>query len=221
MTASDNIDGTATQSFTITILPLKKPDPPVVPPPVVVGPIPQVAAFAGQELPAIDTARYFAPAAGDTSPLQYTASGMPPGLSIDAATGQIKGLLPQSAADGKGEYPVVVTVSNAAGSKTSQSFLLTVRNQAPAVVTQTVNKTYVEGEQVQINAGGAFAAPAASVLKFTATGLPDGLVIDARQGLITGSLPPGSARGGANGTYTVSVTAEDQRGVDAGFEVPR
>jgi murein DD-endopeptidase MepM/ murein hydrolase activator NlpD len=215
MSATDSVDGTATQSFTLTVLPAKKPDPPAVPAPQIVGPIPQGSAFAGQEFPAFDSARYFKPAAGDTSPLQYAASGLPPGLAIDGATGQITGLLPQSAADGNGQFPIVVTVTSAAGGKTSQSFLLTVRNQAPALVTRTVNKTFVEGESVIINAGGAFSTPPGSILKFAATGLPAGLSFDPENGTITGVLPAGSAQGGTNGVYTVAVAASDQRGAAA------
>ncbi len=215
MSATDSVDGTATQSFTLTVLPAKKPETAQVPPPQIAGPIPQGMAFAGQEFPALDTARYFKPAAGDGSPLQYAASGLPPGLVIDSATGQITGQLPQSAADGSGQFPVVVTVTSAAGGKTSQSFLLTVRNQAPSLVTRTVNKTFVEGETVIITAGSAFSTPPGSVLKFAATGLPPGLSFDPDHGTISGVLPAGSAQGGTSGVYTVAVAASDQRGAAA------
>ncbi len=220
MSATDSVDGTAIQSFTLTILPQKKPDPPAVPPPQIVVPIPQASAFAGQDLAAIDTSRFFKPAVGDTSALQYAASGLPPGLAIDSATGQITGLLPQSAGDGTGQFPVVVTVTSAAGGKTSQSFLLTVRNQAPTVVTRTVNKTFADGEAVVINAGGAFATPPGAVLTYAATGLPAGLTFDRTQGTIIGTLPPGTSQAvtsqaGTKGVYTVEVTATDQRGATA------
>jgi hypothetical protein len=133
-------------------------------------------------------------------------------LAIDSVSGQITGQLPQSAADGNGQFPVIVTVTSAAGGKTSQSFLLTVRNQAPALVTRTVNKTFVEGETVIINAGSAFSTPPGSVLKFAATGLPPGLSFDPDHGTISGAVPAGSAQGGTSGVYTVAVAASDQRG---------
>ncbi len=215
MAATDSVDGTATQSFTLTVLPQKKPDPPAVPPPQIVGPIPQASAFAGQDLTAIDTARFFKPAAGDAGALRYTASGMPPGLAIDNGTGQITGLLPQSAGDGTGQFPIVVTATSTAGGKTSQSFVLTVRNQGPTVVTRTVNKSFVEGEAVVINAGGAFATPPGAVLTYTASGLPTGLTFDNTQGTLIGTLPAGSSQAGTKGVYTVEVTATDQRGASA------
>jgi murein DD-endopeptidase MepM/ murein hydrolase activator NlpD len=211
--AADGLGGVASQNFTLTVLP-KKPDVVTVPVPVpqVVGPIPQVAAYAGQEIPAVDASRYFKPGAGDTGALQYSVTGLPPGVGIDPVSGQISGVLPQSASDGTGAYPIVVTATGAFSGKTSQSFLLMVRNQPPIVVTQTVNKTFAEGETVIINAGGAFATPPGSVLKFTATGLPAGLQFDPVRGTISGVMPPRSAQGGANGVYTVGVTTEDQRG---------
>ncbi len=215
VTASDGIDGSVSQSFTMTVLAPKKPEPAPVLPPQVVAPIAQVVTFAGQDLAAIDTAYAFRPAVGDTGALQYVASGLPPGLAIDASTGQIKGALPQSAADGRGEYAITVTAIAANGGSATQSFLLTVRNQPPLVVTQTVNKTFVQGDQVVINAGGAFSTPPGSTLKFSATGLPAGLEFDPVHGAITGTLPGATARTTAKGVYTVSVTAEDQRGVKA------
>ena len=209
--ANDGQGGSASESFTLTVLPLQRPTPPAVPAPVITGAIPQANAFAGTDI-ALETAAYFKPAPGDTGALQFSATGLPAGLSIDAATGQIKGALGLSAADGGGQYPIVVAATNAAGSKASQSFLLTVRNQPPAVGTQTVNKSYAEGETVLIVAGGAFNAPPSSVLTYTAAGLPAGVTIDPAKGTISGTLAKGTTGGGAAGLYTVSVTATDQRG---------
>jgi murein DD-endopeptidase MepM/ murein hydrolase activator NlpD len=215
ITASDGVDGSVSQSFTMLVLPPKPPEPAPVAPPQVLAPIPPAAAFAGQPLAAIDTARYFKAADGDPGALQYVASGLPPGVSMDAQSGQITGALPQSAADGKGEYAITVTAISPAGGNSSQTFLLTVRNQLPTLVTQTVNKSFVEGEVVVINAGSAFSTPPGSVLTFAATGLPAGLAFDAAHGAINGTLSAGSAKAVANGLYTVAVVAQDQRGAKA------
>jgi hypothetical protein len=53
-------------------------------------------------------------AATGTAPLAYSATGLPTGLSLDASTGIITGLMPAA-----GSYPVTVTVSNAMGKATS------------------------------------------------------------------------------------------------------
>jgi hypothetical protein len=46
----------------------------------------------------------------DDDPLTYTATGLPPGLSIDTATGVISGVI---ALNAEGEYRVMITVSDA------------------------------------------------------------------------------------------------------------
>ena len=47
----------------------------------------------------------------DGDPITYSATGLPPGLTIDANSGMITGFLPHNAA---GQYPVTVTVSDGA-----------------------------------------------------------------------------------------------------------
>ena len=53
-------------------------------------------------------------AATGTAPLAYSVTGLPTGLSLDASTGIISGMMPAA-----GSYPVMVTVSNAMGKATS------------------------------------------------------------------------------------------------------
>ena len=53
-------------------------------------------------------------AATGTAPLAYSAAGLPAGLSLDASTGIITGMMPAA-----GSYPFTVTVSNAMGRATS------------------------------------------------------------------------------------------------------
>src|SRR5450432_3219317 len=53
------------------------------------------------------------PATGQ-APLTFAASGLPAGLSIAASSGIISGITPTA-----GSYPIVVTVTNAAGSATA------------------------------------------------------------------------------------------------------
>ena len=73
--------------------------------------------------------RYFAdPDTGDT--LTFSATGLPPGLSIDPASGLITGTL-ASDASVRGAYPITVTVTDGSGAQTSQTFTLSVGNPAP------------------------------------------------------------------------------------------
>ena len=220
VTAANDLGRTASENFTLKILPQKVPDRPIQPPaaaaPVIVGPLPQIVAFAGQELASIDLARYFKAGAGDTGALQFVASRLPAGLNLNATTGQLTGTLAQTAADPPLDVPVVITVSNSAGGKVSQSLVLSLRTQPPTIGVPTVNKTYGEAETVLINAGGAFNVPAGSTVTFAATGLPPGVTIEAVHGTIAGVLPAGSSSGGdGKGVYTVRVTATDQRAASA------
>jgi CshA-type fibril repeat protein/VCBS repeat-containing protein len=73
----------------------------------------------------------FSDADGDT--LTYSATGLPPGLSIDPATGQITGTLGTSASAG-GPYTITVTATDPSGTSASDTFLLTVTNDAPQAV---------------------------------------------------------------------------------------
>jgi len=57
---------------------------------------------------------YIIPATGK-KPLSYSATGLPDGLKLDSRTGIITGVVTQ-----KGDYPVVFTVHNSAGTKTKK-----------------------------------------------------------------------------------------------------
>ncbi|RGE38557.1 tandem-95 repeat protein [Comamonas testosteroni] len=69
--------------------------------------------------------------------LTYTATGLPPGLSLNPATGLITGTIDPSASQGgtggatNGEYTVVVTADDGHGGTTTQTFTWKVSNPAP------------------------------------------------------------------------------------------
>ena len=72
----------------------------------------------------------------DGDPLTYTATDLPPGLTIDPNTGVITGTLDNSASQGgntgtPGVYEVTVTVTDPHGQTASQTFTYTVTNPAP------------------------------------------------------------------------------------------
>ncbi len=65
--------------------------------------------------------------------LTYTATGLPPGLSIDPDTGVISGNIDHSASQGgnNGVYNVTVTATDPPGATTSQTFTWDIANPAP------------------------------------------------------------------------------------------
>jgi hypothetical protein len=134
-------------------------------------------------------------------PLTFTAAGLPPGLSINSASGLISGT-PTST----GSYPVTVTASDG-GASGSASFTWTITGPGDTVaVTNPGAVTSLVGiaSSVQIHATSSGGYP----LTFTAAGLPSGLGINSASGLVSG-------KASAAGTYTVTVTASDQTGDSA------
>src|SRR5439155_521212 len=133
----------------------------------------------------------------DGTALTYSATGLPPSLIINAATGLISGTLPSSSA---GVYPVTATVSD--GSLTnSQAFTWTVTNvNQPPTLTAPANQTSAENATVSLQL--VATDPDGAALTYSATGLPPSLTVTAATGLISGTLPSTSA-----GTYSVTATA--------------
>jgi hypothetical protein len=141
----------------------------------------------------------------DGNPLSYDATGLPPGLSIDGATGVISGTLDTSAASPT-PYSVSVSVDDGSGNPPvtgTFNWTVTTANQPPQLT----------GPGGQSNAAGATVDlplsapdPDGDALTYTATGLPAGLSIDPGSGDISGTL----ANSAASATpYSVTVTASD------------
>jgi prepilin-type N-terminal cleavage/methylation domain-containing protein len=140
---------------------------------------------------------------GGTSPMAWTATapggwgvtGLPPGLTLDTATGLIGGT-PSKA----GSFPVTVTVTDNTAQKAATTFTWTV----PALTLQTpaaqAAETTSTNTALQVVAAG-------GVLPYTwsTVALPPGLTINSA-GLVTGS--PTTV-----GTYATKVTVTDASGV--------
>ena len=142
----------------------------------------------------------------NNSPISYSASGLPTGLSCAAGTGVISGIPSQT-----GTFNVTIQATNASGTGSS-SFSLTVT--APTLSFTNASLT--------LNSAGATAAPTASG-GFSPTGyslvtsLPTGLSLNSTTGIISGTptlvgtrtvTVNGTANGvTASGTITITVNS--------------
>ncbi len=136
---------------------------------------------------------------GDGDPLTYSASGLPPGLTLNTATGLIAGTLGVGSA---GTHEVTAAAADATLSDT-EVFTWTVAhvNGAP-ILTSPAHQSSAEGASISLSL--AATDPDGSALTYSATGLPPSLTLTAATGVIAGTLPLTSA-----GVYTVVATASD------------
>ena len=172
----------------------------------------------GQSGISIATSQGFTDANGNA--LTYSATGLPAGLTIDAATGKITGTIdhdastnaPKKTGSGAsldGTYSVVVTASDGLGGFATQTFTIDSKNQAPVVGTKTANQTNNDGDTITaVDASKAFSDPnTGDTLTYTAAGLPSGLTISSA-GVISGTV----SKTAQPGSYSVTVTATDEKG---------
>ena len=186
VTATDTTGASGSAAFTITVSPAANTV-------TVTNPGSQamtVGAAASLQITATDSA------SGQT--LTYSATGLPPGLSI-SSSGLISGT-PTTA----GTYSVTVTATDTTGASGSAAFTITVSPAANTVTVTTPGSqamTVGAAASLQITATD---SASGQTLTYSATGLPPGLSISS-SGLISGT--PTTA-----GTYSVTVTATDTTG---------
>ena len=138
----------------------------------------------------------------DGNTLSFSATGLPPDLTIDGATGAISGTINYDAA---GPYTTTVTVDDGLGGTASASFAWTVNNvnRAPVISPDTVgDQTSTVGIAITNLQFTATDPDGDTPLTYGATGLPTGVEIDATTGLISGT--PTLAQGLTPVTVTVS-----------------
>jgi VCBS repeat-containing protein/CshA-type fibril repeat protein len=141
----------------------------------------------------------------DGDPLTYTAVGLPPGLSINPATGVITGTLPHDASQG-GPYTVQVFASDPSGNSVGIPFLLSVTNPTPTAVNDVIETP--EGAPVTIAVLANDTAPDHDPLTVTSVTPPaHGSVVINADGSIT--YTPAT---GFSGSDTFSYTISDGNG---------
>lgn len=147
----------------------------------------------------------------DGDAITYSATGLPPSLTLNAGTGLISGTLSYTSA---GVHTVVVTAT-AGGASDSQTFTWTVTNtnRAP-VLTNPGAQTGLQGVALSLSMTATDAD--GDPLSWSAVGLPTGLAINASTGVIAGTpttlgvfsavvtVSDGTANAQASFTWTVA-----------------
>ncbi|MBT8208079.1 MAG: putative Ig domain-containing protein, partial [Acidimicrobiia bacterium] len=137
----------------------------------------------------------------DGDALLYSATGLPPGLTINSATGLITGT---TAATATATHTVTITVTDngSPNLKATDTFTWTIANGTPTFLQDLTNRIDEEGASINLSAAATDAD--GDTLMYSAMGLPSGLSINASTGLISGTIPFT-----AEGSYAVMVTVED------------
>jgi hypothetical protein len=140
-------------------------------------------------------------ASGGVAPYNYSAVGLPGGLSINGTTGAITGVPAQGTA---GIAPVSLSVTDSAsGSATSNQQITIQAAQTPTTSQLSITTTSLAGATSGVAYTGAVAASGGTTpYTFRATGLPSGLSINSSTGAITGTTT-------AVGAATASITVTD------------
>jgi type II secretory pathway component PulJ len=145
-------------------------------------------------------------ATGGTTPYTWSATGLPPGLTINASTGVIGGT-----PSATGTFSsIVVTVTDARNLTATQTYSVTI-NPAPSITGPATLPPSTQGvayPSTTITASGGTAP-----LSWFASGLPAGMSINTSTGAIGGTPT-------ASGTFTVTVTVADVVGVTATRDYP-
>ena len=132
------------------------------------------------------------------SPTSFDANGLPPGLSIDSASGAITGIPTVT-----GTFNVTISAINALGSSTATLTLIVHPYVYPPTITSSLTATGTSGAAFSYTI-----TATNNPTSFNATGLPSGLSINASSGVISGTMA-------AMGTFYCTISATNSGGSDS------
>ena len=139
------------------------------------------------------------------APLTFTATNLPPGLSINPSTGVISGTITPGASVAS-PYEAIVNVGTSQFRRAASIFWYVASG-----INISVDQSHLSQlEGVATSAAVSATNPSNRPVTFTVTGLPPGLSFNANASLISGTIDLGAAQ---NGPYNVRVHATD--GVEA------
>jgi large repetitive protein len=148
----------------------------------------------------------------DGDPLTVTAASAPNGTVIINPDGSLT-YMPD--ANFNGTDTITYTISDGNGGFDTATVTVTVTPVNDAPLTNGLPDLFdIDNNVVSVLVGPAFSDVEGSALSFSAVGLPTGLSINPTTGQIFGQIDPNASQGGpgADGVYTVTITASDGNG---------
>ena len=127
------------------------------------------------------------------NPTTFSATGLPPGLTLNPETGVISGSVNQT-----GTFGVVLSATNANGS--AGASLNIQINPLPPVITSAASATAAQGQPFSFQV-----VATNQPTNYAATGLPGGLAINSETGLISGSST-------LSGSFSIVLLARNNGG---------
>lgn len=169
-------------------------------PPRPIGIIPNQTAVVGLSFGPLNiSGKFFDP---ENSDLEYSATGLPVGVSLNVNSGIISGLV--ATTNPIKTYVVTVSAFDGQNTVSHTPFNIAVQaNGAPTVINQLANQTAKVGVVFSVNIASSFSDPESQTLSYSQMGLPASLTL-ATNGQISGTPVAGDV-----GSPLITVTATD------------
>jgi hypothetical protein len=193
ITAANGVSPNATQSFTLTVNAAPA--------------APAITSAASATFTAGTPGSFTVTTTGNPTPAISTASTLPTGVTL-TDNGNGTATLASTAGTAAGSYPITITAANGVGTNATQTFTLTVNPVAPAI-------TSASGTTFAVGTAGTFSVtttgnPNAALSATSTPALPSGVTFkDNGDGTATLSGTPPQ---GSQGTYTLTITAQNAAG---------